>query len=61
MTKWDATNRQRKVKRESGRGWIDSGLRRADKEMSKAEMQRQLAEAVRNTAAMPVDGKEKRR
>jgi hypothetical protein len=55
MTRWDATNRQRKVKRESGRGWIDSRLRRADKEMSKAEMQRQLAEAVRNTAAMPVD------
>lgn len=55
MTRWDNVNRQRKIDRESGRGWIDSGLRRSGKEMSKAEMRRQLAEAVRNTAAMPVD------
>lgn len=53
MTRWD--NRSKKMKREAGRGWLDSGLRRADKEMSKAEMQRQLAEAVRNTAKLPVD------
>lgn len=55
MTRWGNVNRQRKINRESGRGWIDSGLRRAGKEMSKAEMRRQLEEAVRNTAKLPVD------
>jgi hypothetical protein len=55
MTKWDHANRLKKMRREAGRGWIDSSLRRADKSVSKAEMQRQLAEAVRNTAKLPVD------
>jgi hypothetical protein len=48
-------NLRKKVKREAQSRWLDGNLRRAGTEMSKAEMQRQLAEAVRNTAAMPVD------
>jgi hypothetical protein len=56
MTTRGDINLRKKMQREAQSRWLDGNLRRAGKEMSKAEMQRQLAEAVRNTAAMPVDG-----
>jgi hypothetical protein len=56
MTTRADINLRKKMKREAQARWLDGNLRRAGKEMSKAEMQHQLAEAVRNTAKLPVEG-----
>lgn len=54
--KYAAASRRKMVKSQTTHHRVDTTLRRADKEMSKAEMRRMLEEAARNTAKLPVEG-----